>query len=211
MAKTGSLDYMAALDAIDGGADAADHGGIDIDCVDDDAESEAERLAEGAAPPRRRADGHVMGSAASRLKPMPAAQLRFAEGVIAGQSLRSAYRQAYPNDKTSDGAVSANAWRLSKRPKVAAMLEAAWGQTAEVLAVDLAATRLWVMRQLVAVAKDANQEGSKLKALELLGKASGAFTQAATIAPETVTADQLKRELSGHLRLLDNVKAIKTG
>jgi hypothetical protein len=100
---------------------------------------------------------------------------------------------------------------LSKRPKVAAMLEAAWGQTAEVLAVDLAATRLWVMRQLVAVAKDANQEGSKLKALELLGKASGAFIQSTVAAPETVTADQLKRELSGHLRLLDNVKAVKTG
>ena len=211
MAKTGGLDYMAALAGESVGQDGEGLVGADLDQLDDEIESEAERLADEADPPRRRSDGQVMGSPASRLKPMTTAQRTFAEAVIAGQGLRQAYRLAYPNDKTSDAAISANAWRLSKRPKVAAMLEAAWGQTAEVLAVDLAATRLWVMRALIAVAKDASQEGSKLKALELLGKASGAFTQATTVAPETVTADQLKRELSGHLRLLDNVKPMKTG
>jgi hypothetical protein len=67
------------------------------------------------------------------------------------------------------------------------------------------------MRQLVAHSREDKQEGSRLKALELLGKASGVFTQATVIAPEAVTADQLKKELSGHLKLLDNVKPIKTG
>ena len=204
MIKSGNRDYLSELEGLEG-QDDDDGLGIEQD------ESEAARSARSAPPPHRRQDGQVLGSAASRLKPLTPAQLMFAQGVIAGQTLRQAYKDAYPGDNTSDQAISASAWRLSKRPKVAAMLEAAWGQTAEVLSSDLAATRLWVMRQLVAHSREDKQEGSRLKALELLGKASGVFTQATVIAPEAVTADQLKKELSGHLKLLDNVKPIKTG
>jgi len=211
MSKAGNRDYLSELEALisqdDEGPDTVDIEGQD-DGLDD---SEAGRAARSAPGPHRRQDGQVLGSVASRLKPLTAQQRTFAEGVIAGHTLRQAYKNAYPNDTTSDNAISANAWRLSKRPKVAALLEAAWGQTAEVLSSDLAATRLWVMRQLVAHSRDDKQEGSRLKALELLGKASGVFTQAAVVTPEAVTADQLKRELSGHLKLLDNVKPIKTG
>jgi hypothetical protein len=66
-----------------------------------------------------------------------------------------------------------------------------------------------VLRKLVALSKDAKQEGSRLKALELLGKSVGIFTVAEEKAEKAVSADQLKRELSGHLKLLDNVKPMK--
>jgi hypothetical protein len=210
MSKVSSRDYLSELERDDcQGESLGDVPGSES--LDSEAESEAERAARSAPSPHRRQDGHVLGSAASRLKPLTPAQLKFAQGVIAGQTLRQAYKDAYPGDNTSDQAISASAWRLSKRPKVAQMLEEAWGQTVEVLADDLAATRRWVMRQLVAHSREDKQEGSRLKALELLGKASGVFTQATVSAPEAVTADQLKRELSGHLKLLDNVKPIKTG
>ena len=207
MSKVSSRDYLSELERDDAAPDTAAS-----ECQDDEAEiSEAEQAARSAPGPRQRQDGQPLGSAASRLKPLTAAQLMFCQGVIAGQTLRQAYKDAYPNDTTSDQAISASAWRLSKRPKVARMLEEAWGQTVEVLADDLAATRRWVMRQLVAHSRDDKQEGSRLKALELLGKASGVFTQTTVITPEAVTADQLKQQLSGHLKLLDNVKPLKAG
>lgn len=211
MSKVSSRDYLSELERDDHQGERQGDG-LDSESLGiEGEEGEAERAARAAPGPHRRADGHVLGSAASRLKPLTPAQLKFAQGVIAGQTLRQAYKDAYPGDNTNDQAISASAWRLSKRPKVAAMLEEAWGQTVEVLADDLAATRRWVMRQLVAHSREDKQEGSRLKALELLGKASGVFTQATVSAPEAVTADQLKRELSGHLKLLDNVKPIKTG
>jgi hypothetical protein len=58
------------------------------------------------------------------------------------------------------------------------------------------------MRQLVHHAKAAKQEGTKLKALELLGKSAGLFTQSDADKAEPVTAEQLKRELGQHLKLV---------
>ena len=52
------------------------------------------------------------------------------------------------------------------------------------------------------LSKKAKQEGSQLKALELLGKASGLFTHTDSKAEVTISSDQLKRELAGHLRLV---------
>jgi hypothetical protein len=49
----------------------------------------------------------------------------------------------------------------------------------------------------------------RIRALELLGKSVGIFTVAEEKAEKAVSADQLKRELSGHLKLLDNVKPMK--
>ena len=50
--------------------------------------------------------------------------------------------------------------------------------------------------------KKGKQEGSQLKALEMLGKATGLFTQGETKADEVISSEQLKRELAGHLRLV---------
>ena len=50
--------------------------------------------------------------------------------------------------------------------------------------------------------KTAKQEGSRLKALELMGKAVGVFTPVTDTVIIAPTADQLKKELSGHLKLL---------
>ena len=206
MNKSSSKDYLDELDR------AGDD--IDPDLNDDDEgehlnRSEAEQLAAMAPPPRKRQDGERLGSAAAKHRPITSAQYAFAMGIIQGQTMKQAYRDAYPNDTSGDAGIGTSAYKLSRHPRIEKMLNDAWGQTVEVLADDLAASRRWVMRQLVTVAREGKQEGSRLKALELLGKASGTFTQAAHVAPEIVSADQLKRELSGHLKLLDNVKPLK--
>jgi hypothetical protein len=53
------------------------------------------------------------------------------------------------------------------------MIQAGWDETTEALADDVASTKRYVMRSLVALSKAGKQEGSRLKALELLGRASG--------------------------------------
>jgi hypothetical protein len=171
--------------------------------------SEAERLAAHADSPTLRVDGRPVGSPlGDRPKPMTAAMTLFAQGLIQGKTYRQAYRDAYPLQTGSDSTITTSAYKLSRDPRVQALVADALEETAEHLADDMASTKRYVMRQLVAHSKQAKQEGTKLKALELLGKASGLFTQADADKGEVVTADQLKRELGIHLKLVKQSKAM---
>lgn len=192
MEKTTRDEYLKALEETD-----------DVDQVDNDENpdlSVAERLALQADAPRRRVDGGVVTS--DRYRPLTASQTAFVLGVVSGKTLKSAYRDAYPNDNSTDQGISANANRLFKHPKVQDMLQDAWGEIAENLVEDMTATKRYVMKQLLEQSKTAKQEGSKIKCLELLGKASGLFTQAEVKDDKTVSADQLKGELAKYLRTL---------
>ena len=126
----------------------------------------------------------------------------FIAAKLAGKTSRAAYREAYPNDKGNDNTVSANAYKLSKHPLVAKALADAAGQVDEALVEDMAASKRYVIQSLIALSKTAKQEGSRLKALELLGRASGAFTSAAPQEAPAPSAAQLKQALAGHLKLL---------
>ena len=171
--------------------------------------SEAERLAAHADAPTLRVDGRPVGSPiGDRPKPLTAAMTLFAQGLIQGKTYRQAYRDAYPLQTGSDSTITTSAYKLSRDPRVQALVADALEETAEHLADDMASTKRYVMRQLVAHSKQAKQEGTKLKALELLGKASGLFTQVTGEADVPVTAEQLKRELGQHLKLVKASKAM---
>lgn len=88
------------------------------------------------------------------------------------------------------------------------MLQEHWGQTVEALTDDAVAVKRYVIKSLVEMSKEAKQEGSKLKALELMGKTVGLFKQTQADDDEGLTAEQLKLELSRHLKLVGNVKRI---
>jgi hypothetical protein len=169
--------------------------------------SEAEQLAHAADKPKRRKDGEVKGSEIRRPKPLSPRQVLFTQGVIQGKSLRQAYRDAYGNDTGSDASISASANKLMKDPRIKKILEEAWEETAENLSEDLAASKRYVLKGLLTLSKRASQEGTKLKALELMGKACGLFTPTEVQDKAVITADQLKRELAGHIKLLDQAKA----
>lgn len=170
--------------------------------------SEAERLAAHADAPVLRADGKPVGTETySRVRPLTVSQIAFAQGLIQGKTYKQAYRDAYPNSGGTDASITTSAYKLSRDPRIASMVQDALEETAEHLAEDRAATQRYVLRQLVAHSKQAKQEGTKLKALELLGKSAGLFTQADADKPEAVTAEQLKRELGMHLKLVRERKA----
>ena len=172
--------------------------------------SEAERLAAHASPPPMRVDGKPKGADAySRPKPLTAPQMEFTKGMIIGKTMRQAYRDAYPNAKGSDQVITSSAYRLSRDERIQKTLQEAWGETVEVLAEDTAATKRYVLKELLALSKGGKQEGSRLKALELMGRAAGMFQPQGAEVIEKVSAEQLRRELSGHLKLLDNVRPLK--
>ena len=172
--------------------------------------SEAERLAAHASPPPLRADGKPKGADAyTKPRPLSISQMEFAKGMIQGKTMRQAYRDAYPNAKGNDQVITSSAYRLSKDERIQKALQEAWGETVEVLAEDTAATKRYVLKELLALTKGGKQEGSRLKALELMGRAAGMFQPQVAEATEKVSAEQLRKELSGHLKLLDNVKPLK--
>jgi len=170
--------------------------------------SEAERLAQTAEPPRVRIDGKPVGT--ERIKPLSQRAHAFARGLIEGKTQEQAYREAYPDAKAKQAVIKSNAWKLSQDPRVQAMLNEHWGETAEAMVDDMQATKRFVMKTLLHYVKEAKQEGSRLKALELMGKTVGMFnkTETAPVEDVTVSADQLRKELAGHLRLLSNVRPI---
>ena len=205
MDKVSKDEYLRALELASQDED------IDqIDNYESDGElSVAERLAAHAdAPTVRTTDGKPIGTERDRPKPLTAAMTLFAQGLIQGKTYRQAYRDAYPMQTGSDSTITTSAYKLSRDPRVQSLVADALEETAEHLADDMISTKRYVMRQLVAHSKQAKQEGTKLKALELLGKASGLFTQVVGDADVPVTAEQLKRELGAHLKLVKQSKAM---
>jgi len=170
-----------------------------------DQESEAGRtasaLVRNAPRPRKRIDGLPVASEHKRGLPLSPYALAFIQCVIRGQSLRSSYRESFKNHTGSDASISASANKLMKDPRVQEALKEAWGETIEHLVDDVVASKRYVLKGLLALSKD-SQPNTQLKALELMGKACGLFTPSEVQDKAPVTADQLKRELAGHLKLL---------
>lgn len=167
---------------------------------------EAEQLAHAAEKPKLRKDGQPVGSNTPRARPLTGGQLEFAKGVIRGESLRKAYRTAFNNTTASDASISASANKLMKDPRIVNMLNEAWGETVEHLVDDLVASKRYVLKGLLALSKGGKQEGTQLKALELMGKTIGMFQQQEVIEKVEVSTEQLRKELANHLRMLERVK-----
>jgi phage terminase small subunit len=125
--------------------------------------------------------------------------------LIVTQSLSAteAYRRAYnvTSDRMATSSVDAN--RLMKNPKVKDLLESALARTEDNVINDAQMTRRHIMAELLEHSRSMKSESSKLKALELMGKAVGMFVDKVEQTIEQVSPEQLKDELSKHLALLD--------
>ena len=169
-------------------------------------QGEAERSAHAAVPPKLRKDGKAVGSNTPRARPLTSGQMEFCKGVIRGESLRKAYRTAFNNTTASDASISASANKLMKDERVQRILQEAWGETVEHLVDDLVASKRYVLKGLLALSKAGKQEGTQLKALELMGKTIGMFQQQEAVEKVEVSTEQLRKELANHLRMLERVK-----
>jgi hypothetical protein len=121
---------------------------------------------------------------------------------VQGKTYRQAYRDAYANAKGSDASITASAYKLSKDHRIQQIVQESLEESIEHLAEDVAATKRYVLKQLITHSKTAKQEGTKLKALELMGKTVGLFIDKTEAEVKTVSAEQLKAELGQHLKLI---------
>jgi hypothetical protein len=205
MSKIDGGEYLKELQA------AMQDGDFDGLGEDGSGMGEAQRLAHAAAPPQRRADGEVRGGGVTRQRHLTPSQYAFVNEVIRGQSIRQSYRTAYRNTSASDQVISSNASKLMRDERIQRMLNDAWGETVEALSEDVAASKRYVLKSLLALSKEAKQgDATRLKALELMGKACGLFTPVEVQTKTVITADQLKRELAGHLKMLDGARGMIT-
>lgn len=148
-------------------------------------------------------DGKVWGVKLDTKGRVTAKQRLFASLIVQGLSPREAYRKAYNCLTANESTIATSANRLMNDPKVSVLLQSSLDKREENLVSDAVAARRHVMTELLTHAKEMKSEGSKLKALELIGRAVGMFTDKLETKVEEVSTDQLKRELETHLALLD--------
>jgi hypothetical protein len=121
----------------------------------------------------------------------------FAKLVAEGCSPSESYRRSYDCSNSSSVTVSANACRLLKDPRVNAIVTLS--RESEDIASDPAALRLYVMRHLLHHANTMRTESNQIRALELLGKTVGMFTERVETKVDVVDPEQLKADLERHL------------
>jgi phage terminase small subunit len=192
-------------------------GAITVDGMDastnEGGESEAMQIAVAKVVEKKSKKGKIYGVKTEEQKKQEQSRLTprqrlFVNSVMSGKTKLQAYRDAYDTN-ASDAVCSVNANRLLKHPKISALLGSFDADLQEKIIEDSVRTRRFVMEQLVNKVKQGKTEGTQLKALELVGKAIGMFTDRVEQTVEQINTDQLKEELKAHLTLLDNVKPIK--
>ena len=179
---------------------------IDATCQLGTDRCQAGQIADRTEHPEPGWDGAAAAKHGLRKRPLTRAQLAFVEGVVRGETHKAAYRAAYPGDSSTDASISTSASKLLRDQRIQKALRDAQEDDPERLLDDPAAMKRHVMTQLLRCASQFKQEGSKIKALELIGKAAGLFVLRPEQEPIAPTADQLRQELSAHLKLVDTVQ-----
>lgn len=171
--------------------------------------SEAILIAVAKSKPKTTSTGKVFGLKEKEpSKRLTANQQVFVQNILNGMTQLDAYKDAYDTRTENDSTISVNANRLIRNPKIAALLGSLTDTFKEKIIQDAVGTRRYVMEQLYVHASAAKSEGTKLKALEMMGRAVGMFTDKVEQKVEQISTDQLKAELKSHLTLLDNVTPI---
>ena len=127
-------------------------------------------------------------------------QEAFAKLVAGGAVLSDAYRECYAADTMKDSTVWSEACRLAQNPKVSARIKD--------IQADMEADRRtierrreeWVLKRLSEEADQADNASSRIRALELVGKTVGMFTDRIEQAETSErSASEIEKELKARL------------
>ena len=136
---------------------------------------------------------------------LSAQQIMFVQGVLKGKAQRQAYREAYPNDRSTDRNICVTANRLLHSPKIQTFIQGVALIADERILEDKAQTRRFVFRELFALSKQAKQERTQIKALELLGKSCGVFEPKVLDTLDNPSKATLKHALTERMWLINEV------
>ena len=134
-----------------------------------------------------------------------AQQVMFVQGVMKGKTQRQAYREAYPNDRSTDRSIAVTANRLLHSPKIQTFIQGVTDTAEEKILEDKARTRRFVFRELFGLSKQAKQERYQIKALELLGKSCGVFEPKVKDTVDNPSKATLKHALTERMELMNEV------
>jgi hypothetical protein len=151
----------------------------------------------------RTKSGKPVGVKKPKHSGLTARQQAFVLAVSKGLTYSDAYRQAYGAENSTPQTISVEANRLLNNPKIAVLLEQRINRQESVILASKASTQAHIKQRLLEHSNDFKTESGKLKALELLGKSVGMFTDRVESTVIKQSADDLKKQLSEHLAALD--------
>ena len=122
---------------------------------------------------------------------------------VKGKTQRQAYKTAYPNDKSKDSTIDGNACRLEANSKVLAYLE-----RLRRLDNNKAIANKDDMSKMLSdfATDDSVSMGNRLKAIDILAKLSGCYTDGATVnvSQSVITATDKSKAIAAYLQDLTN-------
>jgi hypothetical protein len=149
----------------------------------------------------------VEESDSSTNKRLTARMIHFVNLLVSGNDHITAYSTAYDCSGSTRATIIGNANRLMKDSRITMQLESVLEATKQNVIESDASARRYVMQKLFDKVNESEvSESGQLRALELIGKAVGMFTDRVEQVTEVIDADSLKKELESHLHLLDNAK-----
>jgi len=123
----------------------------------------------------------------------------FASAVMEGLSPAEAYRKAYDCSNSTNATVIANANRLLNDSRITLLLEPVFQAKREMVINDELATRRFIMQELFEHAKNTEKVSDKLRALEMMGKSIGMFTDTGDRDEDDLDVEKLKKELKAKM------------
>ena len=138
-------------------------------------------------------------------KRLTARMIHFVNLLVSGNDHITAYSTAYDVSGSTRATIIGNANRLMRDSRITMQLESVLEATKQNVVESDASARRYVMQKLFDKVNEAEvSESGQLRALELIGKAVGMFTDRVETTVEQVDTDSLKKELESHLHLLEN-------
>lgn len=135
---------------------------------------------------------------------LTAKQEAFAKQVAKGAVLSDAYRECYSAEGMRDSTIWSEACKLAQNPKVSTRVKALQAEMEEDRRTIERRREEWVLKRLAEEAEQAETDGARVRALELLGKTVSMFTDKIEQTDTTErSASDIERDLRQRLdRLL---------
>lgn len=129
-------------------------------------------------------------------------QQTFLDQLIKGDTLIHSYEVAYPNDTSSTKTKHSSAYRLSQHPVVIAAMDKAALTLRNKVQMNASAIREYVIERLLHESQNAFTDGTRVRALELLGKVAevGMFVTRTETTNITVPPSELQATLLAKLK-----------
>ena len=103
-------------------------------------------------------------------------QEAFAMQVAKGAMLSEAYRDCYAADSMRDSTIWSEACKLAQNPKVATRIKAIQADMEQDRRTIERRREEWVLKRLTQEADQAETDGARIRAIELVGRTIGMFT-----------------------------------